>query len=101
MDRKRICANCERATYEAGLYRNERTCHRPDGTERLVSFDRTACEHFRYKQPRVKIIETGELETYEFYCNICGTRFQAQIDECDSCSRRADDYIREKKEEAE
>lgn len=63
MDREKICANCEHASYEAGLYRNERTCHKPDGTERLVPFDRSACDHFHYKWPHVKIIEKGELET--------------------------------------
>lgn len=69
----------------------------------------------------VDILEYGDLEHYEFYCSICGTRFRARVDECDSvsytlgipfvnlrcphckinnCSRRADDYIH-KSEEAD
>ena len=66
-----------------------------------------------------KIIKKGELEWYEFYCSICGTRFKARVDECESisytlgipfvnihcplckinnCSRRADDYIKNEEE---
>lgn len=67
-----------------------------------------------------EIIKAGELEWYEFYCSICGTRFRARVDECESvsytlgipfvnihcplclihnCSRRADDYIKDGDEE--
>lgn len=68
----------------------------------------------------MEILEEGCLESYDFYCSICGTRFRARVDECDSvsytlgipfinkrcplckihnCSRRADDYVREKEDD--